>query len=79
MKRLPRPKKPELEAESAWLVTWESASGVPEEEPVVAIFNYRMSAVSVKEFVELLYATSSYTLREKLLYARTPTIRIPLP
>ncbi len=31
-----------------------------------------MSPHSVKEFVELLYATWSYSTREKLLYAATP-------
>lgn len=71
MKRRPRPKKPELEAKSAWLVTWEGTSGVPEN-PVVAILNYRMSASSVRDFVELLYVSLSYTPREKLLYATNP-------
>ena len=35
--------RPDAEAKSAWLVTWEGTSGVPED-PIAAILNYRMSA-----------------------------------
>jgi hypothetical protein len=63
--------KPELEAKRAWLVTWDGISGIPED-PVVAILNYRVSPNSVRDFVELLYVTLSYTPREKLLYAKNP-------
>src|ERR1022692_4174823 len=61
--------KLDAEAKSAWLVTWEGTCGVPED-PVAAILNYRMSASSVKDFVELLYASSWYSFREKLLIAK---------
>jgi hypothetical protein len=71
MKRALDARKPEAKAKSAWLVTWDGTSGVPEDR-VVAILNYRMSASSVKEFVELLYVTLNYTPREKLLYANNP-------
>lgn len=71
MKRVPRPKKPELEAKSAWLITWDGTSGIPED-PVVAILNYRVSASCVRDFVGLLYVTLSHTAREKLLYAKNP-------
>jgi len=66
-----RPKRPELEAKSAWLVTWDGTSGVPED-PVVAILSYRSSASSVKNLVELLYVTLNSTPREKLAYAKSP-------
>jgi hypothetical protein len=57
------------EAKSAWLVTWEGTSRVPED-PVAAILNYRMSAIRVKDFVGLLYASLKYSPREKLLVAK---------
>jgi hypothetical protein len=69
--RQPRPKSSEPEAKRAWLVTWDGSTGVPED-PVVAVLNSRMSPRSVKEFVELLYATLRYSSRDKVLYATTP-------
>ena len=57
----------EVRAKSAWLVTWEGTSGVPKDR-VVAILNHRLSASSVKNFVELLYASLSYSFRDKLLF-----------
>ena len=61
----------DAEAKSAWLLTWEGTSGVPED-PVAAILNYRMSANSVQGFIELLYASRMYSPREKLLVAKNP-------
>jgi hypothetical protein len=59
----------EVHAKSAWLVTWEGTGGVPED-PIVAILNHRLSASSVKNLVELLYASLSYSFRDKLLVAK---------
>lgn len=63
--------KPELEAKSAWLITWEGTSGVPPE-PIAAVLNYRASATSVKDFTELLHVSLTSTPREKLRYAKSP-------
>jgi len=64
-------RKTNAETKSAWLVTWEGTSGIPGD-PVAAILNYRLSANSVKDFVELLYASLTYSSREKLLLAKDP-------
>ena len=70
-------KKADAEAKSAWLVTWEGTSGVPGD-PIAAILNYRLSASSVKDFVELLYASLTYSPQEKVLLANDPkTNRYP--
>jgi hypothetical protein len=70
MKRTRNSNKAEC-AKSAWLVTWDGTSDIPED-PVVAILNYRMSASSVQKFVGLLYATLQYEPRTKLLCAKNP-------
>lgn len=62
-------KKPDTKEKSAWLITWEGTSGVPDD-PIAAILNYRLSVSSVKNFVELLYASLTYSPREKLLLAK---------
>ena len=62
-------KKIDTEAKSAWLVTWEGTSGVPKD-PIAAILNYRLSASSVTDFVELLYASLTYSPQEKLSLAK---------
>jgi hypothetical protein len=64
-------KKTDAEAKSAWLVTWEGTSSVPGD-PIAAILNYRRSANSVRDFVELLYASLTYSPQEKLLLAKDP-------
>jgi hypothetical protein len=64
-------KKADVEAKSAWLVTWDGTSSVPDD-PIAAILSYRLSASSVKAFVELLYASLSYSPREKLIFAKAP-------
>jgi hypothetical protein len=64
-------KKLDVETKRAWLVSWEGTSGVPDN-PIAAILNYRFSASSVRDFVELLYASLTYTPREKLLLAKDP-------
>jgi hypothetical protein len=62
-------KTTDAESKSAWLVTWEGTSCVPED-PVAAILNYRMSVSRLKDFVGLLYASFKYSHREKLLVAK---------
>src|SRR5271166_7157015 len=62
-------KNTDTEAKSAWLVTWDGTSGIPDD-PVAAILNHRLSAGSVKDFVERLYAALAYSPREKLLLAK---------
>jgi hypothetical protein len=64
-------KKTDAEAKSAWLVTWEGTSSGPDD-PIAAILNYRLSASSVRDFVELLYASLTYSPRDKLLLAKDP-------
>src|SRR5215467_4472513 len=64
-------KKNDEEERSAWLVTWEGTSGVPDD-PIAAILNYRWSPSRVKGFVELLYASLTYSPQEKLLLATDP-------
>jgi hypothetical protein len=64
-------KKNDAEAKSAWLVTWEGTSGVPDDS-IAAILNYRLSASSVKDFVELLHASLTYSPQEKLRLAKDP-------
>jgi hypothetical protein len=61
--------KSDAEVKSAWVVTWEGTSGVPEDR-VAAVLNYRMSPNLVKDFVELLYASTKFSRREKLLVAK---------
>jgi hypothetical protein len=62
-------KRSDAETKSAWLVTWEGMSGVPDDR-IAAILNYRLSVHSVKDFVELLYASLRYGPQEKLLLAK---------
>ena len=61
-------RKSDAEVKSAWVVTWKGTSRVSED--AVAILNYRMSARSVQDFVELLYASLIYSPRDKLLVAK---------
>jgi len=61
--------KTNAEAKSAWLVTWEGTSSVPEN-PIAVILNSRKSARQVKDFVELLYVSLTYSPKEKLLIAK---------
>jgi hypothetical protein len=55
---------------SAWLVTWQGTN--PPENSVVAILDYRKSARTVQEMVEMLYAVSAYSQEEKLWHAKSP-------
>jgi len=64
-------KRTDVEAKSAWLVTWDGTSDIPDD-PIAAILDYRLSANSVKKFVELLYASLSYSPKEKLRLAKDP-------
>jgi len=64
-------KKTEVEAKRAWLVTWEGTSSIPDD-PVAAILNYRLPASKVRTFVELLYASLTYSPQDKLLLALAP-------
>ena len=64
-------KTTDVEMKSAWLVTWDGTSGVLGD-PIAAILNYRLSARSVRDFVELLYASLTYSPQEKLRFAKNP-------
>lgn len=59
-----------LKAKSAWVVTWVGSNR--QSEPPVAILNYRLSARSVREIVEVLFASSQYNAEEKLRLAKNP-------
>jgi hypothetical protein len=64
-------RKANVEARSAWLVTWEGTSVIPED-AVAAILHHQMSASTVKEFVERLYVSLMRSQREKLLVVKNP-------
>ena len=50
-----------------WLVTWEwSGAHAKRGDKVAAVFDSRVSAERVREYVELLYAQETYTLSEKI-------------
>jgi hypothetical protein len=54
-----------------WLVTWEWCGEERKPaEKVAAILDYRLSSDRIQRIVELLYANSHYTLRERLQYAK---------
>jgi hypothetical protein len=61
----------DVEVKSAWLVTWEGTSDVPED-PVVAILHHRTSVSAVRGIVERLYISLAYSPREKLLFLKNP-------
>jgi hypothetical protein len=53
----------------AWLVTWEWAGEhAKRKDKVAAIFNSRLSAERIREFVEFIYL-SEYCLGERMAYA----------
>lgn len=55
----------------AWLVTWEGTSPPGrQEDRIVSILSGRISSGTVLAYIERLYIDQTYTLREKLLYAR---------
>ena len=68
MTNTPTTPKSDVKVTSAWVVTWEGTTDLPDDP--VAVLNYRMSPSSVQDFVELLYASLSYSPREKLLFAK---------
>ena len=58
---------------TAWLVTWEWVGDHAQvDEPIVAILNYRYTGRRVRDIVEQLYATSKYSIAERLLVAKNP-------
>jgi hypothetical protein len=57
----------------AWLVTWDYLGDHAKPNNIIAaILNPRWSAEKVREYVELLYANSEYTIAERIDYARDP-------
>lgn len=65
-------KQKQLRTKSAWLVTWDWAGDHARvEDEVVAVLNYREAPEKVRRFVEQLYASLTYSAREKLLVAKT--------
>jgi hypothetical protein len=55
----------------AWLVTWEwSGHDARRDDTVAAIFNARFGVERIREYVEFLYANETYTLRERMAWAR---------
>jgi hypothetical protein len=54
-----------------WLVTWEwSGQHAKRDDTVAAIFDSRLGVERIREYVEFLYATENYTLREQMTWAR---------
>ena len=65
--------KKQLSLRGAWLVTWEFCGDharVPDDERVVAVLNYRWSGKRVREFVEQLHSSLTYSSIEKLRVAK---------
>jgi hypothetical protein len=58
----------------AWLVTWQwgvsDYDKHTDKDTVAAILNPRRSGERVREFVELLYVTKTYTLSQQMDWAR---------
>ncbi len=56
---------------SAWLVTWEHCGDhARPERRIAAVLSPRWSAERVREYVELLYVNSIFSLPERIAYAR---------
>jgi hypothetical protein len=55
---------------SAWLVTWENSGSQLSVPLIAAIFNSRWSSERVRQIVEVLYINSSYSLSERIRYAK---------
>ena len=70
-------KTADVQMKTAWLVTWEGTSGLPED-PVAAILHHRMSASTVKDFVERLHVSLTCSPRERLLVGKKPESN-PIP
>jgi hypothetical protein len=63
----------------AWLVTWDhSGDHAKPNKKIAAILNPRWSADKVREYVEILYASSEYNFSERIAYASNPK-RNPYP
>jgi hypothetical protein len=55
----------------AWLITWDGTEhALRGRNQIVAILGPRLSGEKVKNYVELLYANSEYSLSERLLHAK---------
>lgn len=58
----------------AWLVTWEWCSEhAKRDDKVAAIFNPRLGAERIREYVQFMYASESYTLSERMDWALDKT------
>jgi hypothetical protein len=56
---------------TAWLVTWAWIGAHAARDPaVVAIFNYRHSPETVRDFIERYYVSHYFSVSEKLRYAK---------
>ncbi|MFA5115680.1 MAG: hypothetical protein WC486_00150 [Candidatus Omnitrophota bacterium] len=56
---------------AAWLVTWECVGDhAKPERKIAAIFNPRWSAERIREYVELIYVNSYYSISERISYAK---------
>ena len=64
---------------TAWLITWEHFGdhAVPPSH-IAAILNYRWPGDRVRKEVELLYVNSSYSLAERIAYAKNKSLN-PYP
>ena len=57
----------------AWLVTWEWAGEHSKrDDKIVAVFNPHLGGVRVRELVEFLYMTHSYSISERIACALHP-------
>jgi hypothetical protein len=67
----PKPLKAKpLKLKSAWVVTWFGSN--THNKPPLAILDYRLSARSVRDIVQMLYAVERYTPEEQLRYVKSP-------
>ena len=58
--------------EKAWLVTWEwSGKHAERKNKIASILNYRLSGDTVAKYMEMIYVSEYYNLRERLAYAKS--------
>lgn len=68
IRQYPHDPRKKLKSKRAWLISWQ---GTNFKEEIVAILNSRKSAETVAHFTEQYYIASSYSLSEKITYAKS--------
>ena len=68
IRQYPHNPRKKLKSKRAWLITWQ---GINFTEKVVAILSSRKSAETVAHFTEQYYIASTYSISEKITYAKS--------